>query len=351
MTKTIFTEEYSLIEPYQIVKKTSSFSVSHISETIVQPLFAGICGSDLAYFCGQKDASKLRQRLPVIPLHEGIVRVVQSSQRGVIYPLIECGQCPTCVAEQENICPNAKFMGSTMAGLSRSLFAYSSERILPLSSAIPLEIATLTEPASIVYRSINEIVMKDTDTIIVIGDGALAYLCVLFITQLKKIPSDHLIVLGIHEEKLLSFRPFATTINTTVPSDQKTLAQYYNQAHGVVEAVGGSAMQFTLPEAIKLVRPGGFINVLGITDKLINLNLNAIVNKGLILQGKSRSKIEDFKQVLLMMEDQLFQQNLRTIIDPNVFFVSSADDLAEAFHYASSGHNKGKVLVKFNFDS
>lgn len=72
--------------------------------------------------------------------------------------------------------------------------------------------------------------------------------------------------------------------------------------------MGGKAARQTISQAVDLVGVGGKIIVLGITDDLVPINLNKVVNFGLHILGSSRSQISNYQKVLKLISDKKIQK-------------------------------------------
>lgn len=344
----IISTAYQLTEPYVIKSVTAQLSDPGEYETLVQPVISGICGSDLSYFFGKKNPEKLKKRLPVALLHEGIVRAVDTKILSVVIPLQSCKICPVCIDGNCNLCPNALFMGSTGPGLSRTLFYYPTELLLPFPSGIDPRVVAITEPLTIAYSFTHTLGNLHNERIAVIGNGSLAYFTVVMLATVCHVAKERLFVIGINEEKLRVFDDLATTILSRSFHGQKLQTSLIGSIDLGIEAVGGDAMITTVNTLISFLKPGGRIALFGLSDILIPVNLIEIVNKGLKLQGFSRSTMKDYHAVLTLMSSRDFQEKILRIINPRIFPIASSKDLVNAFHFASAGKHSGKVLVSFS---
>lgn len=337
--------EYLLVEPYTIVKRSQDIFVSD-KNCMVKPVLAGICGSDVLYFKGDKDLLKLQKRLPLIPLHEGVVRIMDDGQLGSVIPFQKCNQCYACENGMENLCQKSSYMGSTIPGLTRSSFTYPKDLIVKLPNNITPAIATLLEPLSIVYRMVQETKVMQSDFIAVIGNGLLGRLVIILLHVLKDIKSENLFLLGQSDLRLEAFSDICKTVNHV--ANHARLKDMENEFSIVVEAVGGLGMSNSLKLAISLVKARGQIQIFGLSDEVKKLNFTHIVNKGLTLQGFSRARYDDYVQMMKEMhKSNKLRLLLERVIDPENFVIRSEDDLMNAFHYVISRSNKGRVIVSF----
>jgi ribitol-5-phosphate 2-dehydrogenase len=96
-----------------------------------------------------------------------------------------------------------------------------------------------------------------------------------------------------------------------------------------------------------LINPQGTINLFGVSEYPIPINTRMVLEKGLTIQGNSRSERQDFIGVVetLKKNPQLFDYLEKLIT--NVCEITSLDDLKEAFDrdYISKF---GKTILKWN---
>lgn len=336
-------KEYILIEPYTIKKISNIFSSYENNQVLVKPILAGICGSDLLYFKGQKSPQKFYQRLPLIPLHEGVVQFDNNKYASII-PFKKCNKCYACNIGKENLCENSAYMGSNAPGLACSQFFYPPELIVEIPSSLPLELSILLEPMSIIWRMLDETEVEKDSKIGVIGNGTMGRLTVIFLALFKNIPPSNLFLLGRNSAQLNKFKDICTPLILPTLS----LNEWKSKFNLMIEAVGGKAMIYTLSQAIELVIPGGRINIFGLSDDLSHLNFTKIVNKGISLRGFSRACYDDYYKMMQMLkEKRSMQEFLKRVIDEKIFLVEDEIDLMQAYHYAMSNRNQGRVIVRF----
>jgi len=356
--KSFIAREFCLVKPFTFVVRKRVIDSIPDGDLLLKPIVAGICGSEMLYFKGQKEKEKLESRLPMCLLHEGIAEIVEAGRgtslkrgtRVVVNPLVPCGECWACRNQSENMCRNSKFMAATADGLARTLFLYPEDRVIPLPPGIPAEIAALSEPFSVAVNACETAEIRGDDKVAVIGDGPIGYLVALAVSSISHVPPERLYFIGIIDEKLNLARDFASTLNSMKEKDElKSLSEKLDV---VFEAVGGAAHRVTLKEAIDLLRPGGRCILLGISKGEVPIAVTSIVNKGLTLKGSTRSRMEHYRKVLSLLKDDEIRRKVRRIISDRRFTIRTAKDLEEAFRYADTegGQAKikpGRVLVYF----
>jgi ribitol-5-phosphate 2-dehydrogenase len=349
-------KNYILDKPFNFILKEEILDSIPKGCILLKPVIAGICGSDMLYFKGRKEKLKLKQRLPMPLLHEGVAEIVDLGEgvqlkigdHVVVNPMIPCGECVACKNSQTNFCQSSKYMASTAYGLARTYFIYPSDRVISVPPEVELEVAALTEPLSIALNAVEVSEIRLNDYVAIIGDGIVGYLTALTASYIMGFPKDRIYLVGIVNEKLSLAKDFATQVNS-ISEDIKSLENKFDL---IFEAVGGSSHKNTIKEAVDMTKPGGRIILLGLSKGNIPVEIIKIVNKGLTIKGSTRSKMEHYKKVLKMLRNSEFKTKVKRIISKKKFNILSVEDLNVAFRYADTEEGEaktkpGRVLVHF----
>ena len=321
-----------------------SIDEMELDGVVVRPTFLSICQADQRYYQGSRPAEILDKKLPMALIHEGIGEVVfdnsnsfKSGDKVVMIPNTPCGE-DVCRA---NYSYNSKFRGSGFDGFTSDLIKLDKDRVVKLPDDFNLYVSAFIELITVAYQGIckfEELNVVSKNTLGVWGDGNLGFITALLLKE--KFPDSKIIVFGKHQENLNLFS-FADEIYRIhdVPNDLTV-------DHGF-ECVGSSASQSAIDQIIDLINPQGTINLFGVSEYPIPINTRMILEKGLTVQGNSRSEREDFVGVvkLLSKNPDLFDYLEKLIT--NVCEINSLNDLKEAFDndYIS---NFGKTILKWN---
>jgi len=347
------TIEYYLKSPKNLIKEEKELQPLVAGQALLKPVITGICGSDVHYYLGHKDPKKLQERLPVILLHEGVAEVIdfkgqapfKQGDKVVVIPFLACGRCSACLSGLENLCPKSKYMGATGNGLARELLVYPVNKLVKLPPTLDEEVAALTEPLSITYRCFKDLKLKPSNKILIMGEGPMGYLLAVVLSQFGKIIKDKLYLSGMFEEKLKLAESFCQTFNIIKPSEADNLDKLQGQFDYVFECVGGQAMKATVNQALNLLKPGGQLITLGISDEQVPLNINKVVNNGLTIKGSSRSLDQDYLEALNLMQDKDTQSLLKRLVNPNRIKIKNLEDLQMAFELASDKSQIGRIML------
>ncbi|MBE6489702.1 MAG: ribitol-5-phosphate dehydrogenase [Methanobrevibacter sp.] len=309
---------------------------------VVRPTHLSICQADQRYYQGSRPAEILDKKLPMALIHEGIGEVVfdsennlKSGDKVVMIPNTPFGD-DVCRA---NYSYKSKFRGSGFDGFTSDLIKLESDRVVKLPDDFNNHVSAFIELITVAYQGIsrfNEMAITPKDRLGVWGDGNLGYITALLLKEMC--PESKVIVFGKHQENLnlFSFADETYRIHD-VPKDLVI-------DHGF-ECVGSSASQSAIEQIIGLINPQGTINLFGVSEYPIPINTRMVLEKGLTVQGNSRSEREDFVGVVKLLTEnpQLFEY-LEKLIS-NVCEINSLNDLKEAFDKDSISKFGKTVLI------
>ena len=265
-------------------------------EALIRVSLAGICNTDL-------ELAKGYMQFRGVPGHEfvGVVERVEAPDaqewegRRVVGDInAACGNCPTCQAGRSTHCPNRTTLG--IAGRDGAFAEYLTlpiRNLHPVPDSLPDEVAVFTEPLAAACEILQQVHVRPTDRVIVLGDGKLGLLC----AQVLALTGCHLTAVGHHRQKLdiLARRSIPTVLEETA-DDEHPVANEEGEADIVVETtghLGGYAA------ARRLVRPRGAIVLKSTYHGALDADLTMAVVDEVTLVG---SRCGPFAPALRMLE-------------------------------------------------
>ena len=311
---------------------------------IVRPTYLSICQADQRYYQGSRPSEILEKKLPMALIHEGIGEVVfddsgefDSGDKVVMIPNtpLEDDVC------RLNYSYSSKFRGSGFDGFTSDLIKLDSDRVVKIPDDFDPQVSAFIELISVAYQGIskfNEVAITPKDMLGVWGDGNLGFITALLLKE--KFPESKVLIFGKHLDNLnlFSFADGVYQIHN-VPDDLAVDHAF--------ECVGSSASQSAIEQIIDLINPQGTVNLFGVSEYPIPVNTRMVLEKGLTIQGNSRSEREDFVGVVetLKQNPELFEYLEKLVT--NICEINSLNDLKEAFDkdYISAF---GKTVLKWN---
>jgi len=167
-------------------------------EALVRVRLAGICNTDLEIVRGYMGFRGVLG-------HEFVGTVEEAEDRSLIGQRVVgeinayCGECPTCRAGRPTHCPHR-----TTLGIWERDGAFAEYLTLPVRNlhAVPDGIsdeeAVFTEPLAAALEILEQVHLRPTDRVVVLGDGKLG----LLVAQALALTGCDLLTVGRHREKL-----------------------------------------------------------------------------------------------------------------------------------------------------
>jgi NADPH:quinone reductase-like Zn-dependent oxidoreductase len=216
--------------------------------------------------------------------------------------------------------------------------------VLPASGVAPVpsflddcEAATLPTAGVTAWRAlVTEGRVRPGDTVLVQGTGGVS----LFALQFAKMLGARVICTSSSDGKLARARDLGAdeTINYVLTPEWGRAARAIAGGRGVdhVVEVGG---QKTLPHALRAVRPGGTISMIGVlAGSSMDASLGLVVTRHVRLQGITVGSGDDFRS----MTRAIGQHSMRPVVDR----VFAFEELHQALQYLESGQHFGKICVR-----
>jgi threonine dehydrogenase-like Zn-dependent dehydrogenase len=159
-----------------------------------------------------------------------------------------------------------------------------------------------------------------------------------------KVSLDRLMVFGAISDKLSQFEFSHTAL---VQEYDFNLAS--RSFDVVVECTGGKFSESAVNQAIDVLRPGGCLILIGVTEERVPINTRDILEKGIMLMGSSRSSVTDYLPIIEAMKDTGYQHALRKLLPDQHTIVRSASDFTEAMEDAAAHRDWKKTMLAFEW--
>lgn len=243
-------------------------------EALIRVRRAGVCNTDLELMRGYLNFRGVpgHEFVGVVEAADGREDLIGRRVAGEINAA--CGACETCRANRPTHCPQRTTLGiDRRDGAFAEYLTLPFENLHPLPDAISDDAAVFVEPLAAACEITDQVRIRPTDRVALIGDGKLGLLC----AQVLALTGCELIAVGRHADKLAILE--RRGISTTTESDQLATASF----DILVEATGTPD---GFAAARRLVRPRGVI-VLKSTyaGQAIPVNLTTLVVDEVTLIG------------------------------------------------------------------
>jgi L-iditol 2-dehydrogenase len=261
-------------------------------DVLVRVRACGICGSDIHGY----DGSTGRRIPPLVMGHEAAgeisqvgaaVRNFRAGDRVTFDSTVSCGRCDYCTRGQINLCDNRMVLGVSCGeyrrhGAFAEYVAVPARILYPLPPSLPFEHAALIEAVSVAVHAVNRRVPKPTDTVLVVGCGMIG---LLVIQVLRDKGCRNIVAVDVDAGR----RALAERLGAARTLDGNDPDVTAAGADVAFEVVGRAD---TLLTAIRSVRKGGTVVLIGNLAPRVEMPLQEVVSRELSLLGSCASSGE-----------------------------------------------------------
>lgn len=256
-------------------------------ESLVEIILSSICNTDKEILKGYRPDFK------GVLGHEFVGRVVESDDPNLIGKRVvgeineNCGDCIYCTTGRATHCSFRKVMGiSGKDGCFAEYVSMKNHLLHIVPENLPSEIAIFTEPLAAALEIKEQVHIKPSTSIGIIGDGRLAYM----IAQVMYLTGANVTIIGKYEEKLKLFKEYGKT--TTNPDESYEV---------VIDASGSPTGILT---AQKIVRSKGTIVIKTTYAGKVEINMSDFVVNEITIKG---SRCGPFASALKLLNSGLIK--------------------------------------------
>ena len=333
----------SITQPFEIEIRDLPMPEPAAGEALLQVLYCGICGADVASFTGNQPFTTY----PRIPGHEFSAQIVSVPENGrnlkpgdlvTCNPYFNCGSCYACRKGRVNACMDNQTMGVQRDGAFCEYIRMPVERIIPGGGLNARQLA-LVEPFAISRHAISRGDIRPGDRVLVVGAGPIG----LFALLAAKARGAVVTVCDLLQGRLEKARHFGA--DHVVLADEREEAELKRITEGngfdvCVEACGQSV---TFLECIQQACHGGTVILIGNGKKETTFLHSILLKKELNVYGSRNAYTADFEALIRLIASGTV---------PVTDMISAEYDFREASAaFDALVHNDGsleKVLLRFS---
>jgi propanol-preferring alcohol dehydrogenase len=313
-----------------------------VGEVLVKVETCGVCHSDLHLAGGEWDMLRPITKLPLVLGHEiagtvaqlgeGVTDFVLGERVGVPWLHWTCGDCEFCTTGRETLCSGQMITGCTVDGGFAEFVKAKATHIARLpeglssEAAAPLLCAGLTA-----HKALKSSGLKPGERLAVFGIGGLGHLAV----QLGREIGAEVIAVDVAEDKLAMAQDYgaAATFNAVtgnVPRELRKLG-------GAHVAIVTSASKAAYETALRSLRKGGTLMVVGMSPEPVNVSTVALVSGETRILGSAIGTRQDLAEVLALGAAGRIACRIRT---------APLSEVNQILNQMREGQLLGRVVVK-----
>ena len=269
-------------------------------EVLVRVKACGVCGSDIHGY----DGSTGRRIPPLVMGHEaaGVIERAGSrvdgfaaGDRVTFDSMVSCGACDFCRRGQINLCDNRMVLGVSCGDYRRhgafaEYVAVPARILYRLPANLPFERAALTEAVSIALHAVHLRLPGVDETAVVVGTGMIGLLT---IQALRVKGVRTIIAVDVDSGKLeLAGRMGAAHLLDETAVDVPAAVAGLTGGRGADVAFEVVGVGETVANAVRSVRKGGTVVLVGNLAPSVNLPLQSVVTREISVLGSCGSNGE-----------------------------------------------------------
>jgi L-iditol 2-dehydrogenase len=312
-------------------------------DLLVRVKACGVCGSDVHGY----DGSTGRRIPPLVMGHEAAgvveqagarVRDFAPGDRVTFDSTVFCGRCAYCRRGEVNLCDNRRVLGVS-CGDYRRHGAFAEYVAVParisyrLPDSVPFEHAALIEALSVAMHAVNRKAPAPREPLVVIGCGMIG----LLILQVLRVNGcAPILAVDTDSRRRAIAEKLGADRTIDGGSDVVAAVREYTEGRGAAQSFEAVGFAETVQAAVRSVRKGGAVTLVGNLAPLVGLPLQDVVTRELTLFGSCASRGE-YPAAIALME--------RGAVDVGSL-ISATAPLEEGPQWFDRLHRGGEDLMK-----
>ena len=286
------------------------------TEVVVEVTHCGVCHSDLHLWHGGYDLGggrilSVKDRglvLPAAPGHEIVGRVAQLGPDAqgvavgdarVVYPWIGCGQCPHCLAGEDNLCANQRSLGVSVNGGFGRLVKVPHPRYLLAFDGVPASLAATYACSGLTaYSAVRKVLPVGAgQSVVLIGAGGLGLAA---IAVLRAMGQDIIVAVDVSPDKrAAALSAGATAAVDGMAEDAVTRITAAAPVGAVLDFVGSDS---TARTGLAVLPKGGTLVLVGIGGGELTLSVAGTIFRAHAIRGSLTGSIAELRAVIALAQ-------------------------------------------------
>lgn len=312
------------------------------NQVLVKVIVCGVCHTDLHACEGDWP---VKPKLPLIPGHEGIGRVVALGPEvtavkegdivGVPWLFSACGECEYCITGWETLCEKQQNGGYSVDGSYAEYVIADARYVAHFKDGINFaEMAPITCAGVTVYKGLKEAETKPGEWMGISGIGGLGHLAV----QYAKAMGMHVAAIDVADDKLQLAKELGAdlTVNVTKEEPGPYLKEKTGGMHGMlVTAVSPKAFQ----QGISVLRRKGTLSMTGLPPGGFELPIFDTVLNRYTIRGSIVGTRKDMQEAIGFATEGKVKANIH---------LAKLEDINAVFNQMRKGTIEGRIVLQIS---
>lgn len=313
-------------------------------EALIEVVLASVCGSDILGYLGQ---NRLR-RSPLIMGHEFCGRVVGTAadvtglrvgSRVAVNPLLSDGTCAYCRAGRENLCTSRAVLGAHRPGAFAEFVSTPATACYQLADDVDDTHGALVEPLACAVRAVDLAGIGPGHQVLILGAGPIGLLT---IAVARRAGAEAIMVSETKPFRRGLARRFgATEAADPLACDIVDWVRNRTDGLGCNEVIDAVGLSVTRDQAVRAVRAGGHVVLVGLHDDNSVLSGRQIVTQEATISGSFAYTRANFAAALALVTDDFLSTDGSWLVTRPL-----AEGPAIFDQLANGSLDAGKVLLR-----
>jgi (R,R)-butanediol dehydrogenase/meso-butanediol dehydrogenase/diacetyl reductase len=321
------------------------------NEVVIEIELCGVCGSDLHLYDSEMAPSGIvlghEYSASIVEVGEG-VRGWEPGERVVATMAEPCANCWFCRRGETHLCYQHYRIDMQRAGIAQDAAALGqggygpltkvpAARLMRLADHLDARQGACVEPAAVGFHAVRNSGMRAGDRVVVLGGGPIG----LFTTQCARVAGAGRIVCV---EPVLARQQAALASGADLvlkPADSEELAGAVTDLLGAPPDVvfDAAGVKSTLQQAVDLVKPGGFVMMVGVAFDAVPVKPSTWVTKQARVRAAFAYNREDYRATMDLMARKSID------VEPLISEVALASEVPDVFERLLAPSKDIKVLI------
>jgi L-iditol 2-dehydrogenase len=292
-------------------------------EVLIRVEACGICGSDVHGY----DGSTGRRIPPIVMGHEaaGTIAAIGSAVQGfkekdrvTFDSTIFCGACANCKRGDVNLCDRRQVLGVSCneyrrAGAFAEYVAVPARVVYLLPDSISFAEASMLEAVAVALHGVRLAAVQPGDSGLVVGAGTIGLLT---LQALRAEGCNRVFIVDVDATRLKRAAELGASEAILADTDPLPKLLHLTAGAGVDVAIEAVGKTDTIGVAIKGVRKGGTVVLVGNISPEVTIPLQSVVSRQIRLQGSCASAGEYPRAIELMAKGAIRVKPMISAVAP-----------------------------------
>ncbi|WP_196593137.1 zinc-binding dehydrogenase [Pectinatus sottacetonis] len=272
--------------------------------------YIGVCGSDIHTYEGHYNTDAVGLTIGhefagiISEIGENVTNFKIGDRVTSETTFYVCGKCRYCKAQEYNLCPHRRGLGTQQDGAAAKYVIARKESVHILPQNLSTREASITEAAACAYHGVNKAKITKGDIVLVLGPGPIG----LLVAQIVMSYGGHVIMTGLTQDarrlQIANKRFGIEHIIDVQKDDPQKLVNQLTGGYGADVCYDCTGAVPAMHLGMELLRKKGQYVQIGLFAKdIVPVDFSKIIQKEIIVSGSRSQNTHDWEPTLRLMSE------------------------------------------------